>query len=176
MACCLPVVTIIPSCVALYDCTVACIHGDEEGVCRRFFSTFKTVLLRGIGLSVLWLAVAAVLVTSFIFLNEMAKGNGFLQIYTTIYAGTMLIPLALLAWLIPLESRFVQGFWAVNKTALSFSLIHLPTTGALLGILAVGVLCIMTLPVLILVVPAIIVTIQSHLTEKVFDREVAKNN
>ena len=172
LLCCLPVVTVIPSCVAMYDCVVCCLHGDEDGVCRRFFATFKTVLLRGIGLTVLWLIIGALLFVGYQVLNMTAGENGLLQIYSMVYAGSMLLPVAVLAWLIPIEARFAQGFGELHKSAIRCAIIHLPTTGVLLGILFVGAVMMMIVPFVIALLPSIIVAFQSALTEKVFDRYV----
>lgn len=174
MVCCLPVVTIIPACVALYDTAVQCLHGDDDQIVRTFFTSFKEALLRRIGLSVFWVMLSGVLLVSYWFLGVMSQGNSLLQIYSMVYAGTMLIPLAALAWVIPLETRQRLGFMQLHKTALVYSFIHLPTTGALLAIVAIGLVLLLTLPVLIVLLPAVIATVQSWLTEKALDKHEAQ--
>lgn len=176
LLCCVPVVTIIPSCVALYDTAVCCLHEDEDGPIRHFFVTFKTVLLRGIGLTVLWLVIGVMLFVGYRALTLLAGENTFLQLYATVYAGTMLIPLAVLTWLIPLEARSSDGFWALHKLALTRAIVHLPITAALLGILALTALILLVMPVLVVILPAISVTFQSALAEKVLDRYVLEDS
>ncbi len=170
LLCCVPVVTIIPSCVALYDTAVCCLHQDEDGPVRHFFVTLKTSLLRGIGLTVLWLVIAAILYVGYRSLTLLAGENTLLQLYATVYAGSMLIPLAMLTWLIPLEARSSDGFWALHKLALTRAIFHLPTTAALLGILILTAMILFIMPVLVVILPAIAVTFQSALAEKVLDR------
>lgn len=170
LVCCLPVVTIIPACVALYDSTVCCLHGDEDGPCRHYFATFKRVLLRGIGLTVLWLVIGVMLFVGYRALILLAGENTLLQIYATIYAGTMLVPFAVLAWLIAIEARSVCGIWKLHKSALTRTIVHLPTTAVLLGILLLAAMVLIVLPVLVLLVPSIAVTFQSALAEKNLDR------
>lgn len=166
LLCCLPIVTIIPSCVSLYDSIAHCVLGTEDGPYRRFFRTLKAELLRGIGLTVLW-AVAVFLLLYGYQITALAGEGTFAAIYSMLYAGTMLIPLAMMAWLIPIQSRFYYGIIDLHGTALRFSVAHLPTTAAILGILLVTVVILMFIPPLVVLLPAICVTLQAALIEKV---------
>ena len=167
---CLLVVTIIPACVALYDSVVYCVHGEEPGPYRRYFATLKAELLRGIGLSMLWIAVVALLIMGFIIVNNLGNENSAFAVYSVIYAGTMLLPLAMLVWLIPLQARFHFGFAELHRTAMTFVIVHLPATVGLIGILLLAVMIIFVLPALLLLIPAIAVTLQAALAEKVFKK------
>ena len=79
--CCLPVLTIMPACIALYDSVVNCLHGDEPSPIRRFFSTLRRELIRGIGLTVLWIAVWLVFLYGFALLNNLGKENSIFSMY-----------------------------------------------------------------------------------------------
>ena len=167
LLCCLPVLTVGASCVALYDTVARCVHGPEDHPYRHFFQVFKAELPRGIGLSALWLGLAALLTAGFFLLRSLSGENDFFSAYTTIYLGTLLIPVAALIWLIPLQSRFSYGFWALHKAAVTFAIIHLPTTGiALLFLLAAAAL-IALVPILGLVLPGPMVTAQCFFIEKI---------
>lgn len=168
LLCCIPVLTIAPAGIALYDSIAHCVRGDEPGPYRRFFKTLKQELLRGILISLLWLVLGAVFVVGYNALYQWGKENQFAAIYSLVYAGTMLIPMGVLCWLLPIESRFAYGFWALHKTALTYTIVHLPTTAAILGFLILGVVAIAVMPVFLVLMPAIIVTLQSWLIEKVF--------
>ena len=103
----------------------------------------------------------------FFLLRSLSGENDFFSAYTTIYLGTLLIPVAALIWLIPLQSRFSYGFWALHKAAVTFAIIHLPTTGiALLFLLAAAAL-IALVPILGLVLPGPMVTAQCFFIEKI---------
>ena len=167
---CLPVLTIIPACIAMYDSVLYCVRGDEPGPYRRFFATLKAELGRGVLLSVLWIIVALLAVFGFRILSNVGKENTIFSVYTMVYAGTMLIPLAMLVWVIPLQARFRYGFFELHRTALSFAILHLPTTAGCIGLLLVAVLLIFLLPPLLILVPAILVTIQAGMIEKVFSQ------
>lgn len=167
MVCCMPILTIIPACIALYDSVAHCLHGTDDHPYRRFFRTLRSELLRGIGLTLLWGVIAFLLISGYR-ITTMAGEGTFAAVYSMLYAGTMLVPLAMLTWLIPIQSRFRYGFFQLHQVALTYTVIHLPTTAAILGILLATVVLLITVPALALLLPAICVTIQAFLIEKVF--------
>ena len=67
LICCIPVLTVIPASTALYDAVVSCTLGDEVGPFRRFFQSFKSSLLRGIPMSLLWGAVIFLYINTYYF-------------------------------------------------------------------------------------------------------------
>ncbi len=167
--CCLPVLTIMPASIAMYDSVVWCVHGDEPGPFRRFFATLRAELLRGVCLSLMWIVVWAVFIYGFGILNALSKENPVFSVYSIIYTGSMLIPLAMMVWIIPLQARFQYGFFELHRIAMSFVILHFPTTAAVIGMLLAAVtVSIVVLPMLVLI-PAILVTLQSAMIEKVLD-------
>lgn len=170
--CCLPVLTIAPSCMALYDTVARCIYGNEERPYKHFFGVLKAELLRGIGISVLWGVIGFGLLMGYNVLAQIGKTNSFVAVYATVYLATMLIPVAIFAWLVPIETRFSHTFFSLHKTAATFALMHLPTTGIMLGILAVAVAVSVFIPILVLILPGIVVTLQCRFIEKVFSRYI----
>ncbi len=168
LLCCLPVLTIATSSIALYDSVVHGVLRDEEHPYKRFFSDFKSELLRGMLITVLWLVLALLFFGGLRFLMDLGKQSSFASIYSMVYAGTLLIPLIALIWLIPIESRFEYGFFGLHKTAFTFSLAYLPTSGLLLLVLIATVVLILLMPVLLVLLPAICATVQAVLIEKVF--------
>ena len=161
-----------PSCIALYDAVARCVHGTHDSPYKHFFRVFKAELLRGIGITVLWLALGALLVAGYNFLNHMGKSNQFMAVYASVYLATLVIPVGILAWLIPLEARFSNSFFGLHKTAATFAIVHLPTTGILLGLLVAAVAIGLFVPVLFVILPGIVVTLQSWFVEKVFKRYI----
>ena len=174
--CCLPVVTTASSCIALYDTIAHCIHGLDEHPYKRFFRTFKSELLRGISITVLWGVIYFVLIMGYNFLYQMGNTSQFAAIYSNVYLVTMLVPIAVFGWLIPIESRFTHSFISLHKTAATFAIVHLPTTALILGLLAAAIVLIMFIPVLALLTPGLLVTFQCWCIEKVFKQYMPKNN
>lgn len=171
--CCLPVLTIAPACIALYDTVARCIHGTEDQPYRHFFHVLKAELLRGIGITVLWGVLGLLLLFGYNYLYQMGKENQLFATYSMVYLATMLIPLGVFAWLVPLEARFSNSFFGLHKTAATFAIVHLPTTGILLGLLAATIAIGLFVPVLFLILPGLVVTLQSWFIEKVFKRYIS---
>lgn len=167
LLCCLPVLTIVPACIALYDTVAHCLHGKEDGPYRRFFRTLKAELLPGMGLTLLWGIVFALLLSGYRITTMTGEGT-LAAAYSMLYAGTMLIPLSMFLWVIAIQSRFRYNFLELHRTALSYTVIHLPTTAGLLVTLLGSVILTVTIPVFFILIPAICATIQSWLIEKVF--------
>ena len=170
LLCCLPLVTFIPSCIALYDSVAHCVYGPESRPFRRFFRTLKAELWRGIGLSLVWMIAGMMLFFGFHVLTVMGKESQVASIYSMVYLGTLLVPLGILVWLIPIESRFVHTFGSLDKTALTFAFINLPKTALLIVILIVTAVVLVFVPFLAVLLPSVMVTLQCTLIERVFKR------
>jgi len=176
MLCCLPIVTIVPACIALYDTIAHCIHGQEEHPYKHFFRCLKSELLRGIIITVLWGILAFLLATGYNYLYYLGQSNEFAAMYSLVYLATTLIPVGILAWLIPLQSRFQHTFLSLHKTAASFAIIHLPTTCIMLGVLIAGIVVLAFLPILAFLIPGLVVTIQAWFLEKVIKDYLPKED
>ena len=173
---CLPVLTIIPACISLFDSVAHCIHGTEEGPVRRFFRTLKSELLRGIGLSAVCLIVGYGLFCGYNILYQMSKENPALAGYALVYLFSLLIPISVLVWLVPVESRFAHSFLGLFRASAVYAICHLPTTLILLAILAIAILLVLMIPILALLVPAIAATVQCWLIERVFAKYIPQED
>jgi len=169
LICCIPVVTWVPSCIALYDSIAHCIRGSEGGTYRRFFRTLKQEMKRGIALSVLWLVLALILYCGYNAILAGGEGNA-VSAFSLVYLISMAFPLATLCWLIPLESRFSYGFLELHRTAAIIAFAHLPSTVLLCGLLWGAATLVYNMPVLMALMPAILVTVQTLVTERVLKK------
>lgn len=169
---CLPVVTIVPASICLYDAVAHCIRGDEDGPLRRFFRTLKKEILKGILINILWLVIGFVLFCGYRSLLILGQESPTMAAYSLVYLVTMLIPLGIFAWLIPVQSRFVHTFGSLHKAAAVYAIAHLPSTFMILVILFAAVVLLLFFPVLVLLVPAITVTIQSWFIERAFKKHM----
>lgn len=173
---CLPVVTAIPASIALFDSVAHCIHGTEEGPVRRYFHTLKNELLRGILLNLVCLVIAFGLFYGYSILYQMGKESPAMATYSLVYLITMLIPLGVLTWLIPVESRFQHSFFGVFRSAAIYAISHLPTTAMLLAILALAGITVLLIPILGILMPAIAVTVQCWFVERVFKKYIPQED
>lgn len=169
---CLPVVTFIPASIALYDSIAHCLYGTEEGPVQRFFRTLKSELLRGILLSLIWVAICAALLYGYSILSKLGQQDPMMTAYSAVYLFTMVVPLGILAWLIPVESRFNHSFFGLFRSAAVYAIIHLPTTVLLVVILALAVVLTAFLPPLAILMPAVTVTVQCGFVERVFKKYI----
>lgn len=172
--CSLPLVTIGASTIALYDAIARCVHGTHESPFKYFFHVYKKELLRGILITLLWALLGFGLYMGYMYLYQWGKTNSLAAIYSMVYLGTLLIPVGIFAWLIGLEARFQYGVFGLHKAAATFAIVHLPTTGILLGIVAVAVVIAVFVPAMVLLLPGIVVTLHSWLIEKVFKKYIGE--
>ena len=172
--CSLPVVTIGASSIALYDAIARCVHGNHESPFKYFFHVYKTELLRGILITLVWAVLGVGLYLGYCFLQQWGQDSAVARTYAMVYLGTMLIPVSILVWLIPMEARFSYGFFGLHKAAATFAFVHLPTTGIALGLLLAAVVIAIFVPALIILLPGIVVTFQSWYIEKVFKKYIVE--
>lgn len=166
-------VTIPAAAIALYDATARCVYGDGDRPYRRFLKTFKNELGRSLGLTILWLAVAAVLGAGYQVLFQLTQGGSF-SIVTVVYYFFLGVPVAWFCWVLVIESRFVYGFGQLHKTALYFTFRHLPTTVVITALgLAAFEICV-NMPFFLMLLPGVCAYLQSIFVEKVFEKYLSK--
>lgn len=168
LLCCVPVVTIVPACIALYDTVARCIRGEEAGLFSRFFRTFKNELGRGILLTALWAALCLFIAMGYLILYNAESA------FSLVYLGSLFIPLGVLCWVVALESRFVYGFGTLHKNAFIFTFAYLPQTLAIVAVLVVGIVVLLLFPPIVIVLPGIAANLQSVFIEKVMTRYMPK--
>lgn len=168
---CIPVVTLIPGSIALYDAIAHCYRRGEGGIYRRFFSTLKQEMKRGVLLSLLWTFLAFILYCGY---NATLSGeeSNAASAFSLVYLISMVFPIATLSWLIPLESRFSYGFWELHRNAALFAFGHLPSTAIILVLLWGAATLVLNIPVLIGLMPAIFVCFQTLLTERILKKHM----
>ena len=164
--CCIPIITIIPASCAIFDAVSRSLMKDDgKGAFRRFFRCFTNELKRGIPLTILWMIVAAVAIYSY----TIATQN--FEVFSIFYVITGLMLVAYMHWLIPLESRYKNGFIQLHINALRFYFGRLP--GSLIMLFStIGVLVITFMHpytyFLAAVAPCLIAILHSFQIEKAF--------
>lgn len=166
--CSMPLLTAASASIALYDTVAHCVRGKEPDMFRRFMRTFKNELGRGIGITLLWAVLAFVLNMGHRILTQMAAQDNSWQIFSIIYFVSLLVPLGIAAWAIAIESRFTYSFGGLHKTAAAFALGHLPQTLAIVALFVLTLNLIIAIPFLVMVLPGLMVTLQSLFIEKIF--------
>lgn len=168
MVCCIPIVTVPAASIALYDCVSRCIHGKQGGIYIRFFRTLWAELKRSVALALLWTVISALLTYCYLLLRQNAADSEGFQVVELVYTFSLIIPAAVLCWVIAVESRFVYGFGQLHKVAVIFTFAHLPHTAAITVLALLAVFLCLWFPVLLLILPCITAHLQSIFIEKVF--------
>ena len=168
LTCCIPLVTAIPACIALYDAVAHCFRLGDDTLARRFFSTFKKELLRGILVTLLWAAVGFLLNMGYQIICQLGEDSTTWTVFSIFYSVTLFVPLGVACWALALESRFAYRFAELHKTALAFVFAHLPHTFAIVAIFVVGLNVLINFPFFVMILPAAMVHLQSVFIEKVF--------
>lgn len=169
--CCLPLITFIPACCALYDAASRNLVPDEKGCLKRFFRTFVRELKKGIPLSLFWIVIFAVTGFGLVIMNQGNQDNPVFAYLGPVYLIMAIMMLGYLGWLIPLQSRYDHSFISLHVNALRFSLGRLwGSLGMILFTIGVIVLCLlhtMTLP-LITIAPCLIAVLHTIPVERGF--------
>ena len=159
------IVTIGPASIACYDAAARCLRQGEKNMAGRFFRTLKRELIPGILITLVWAVIFFVLWTGFQIVSQMGT-----PLITVVYYFSMAVPIGILCWLIPIQSRFVYKFGQLHKMAFIFALRHLPSTLVILALaLATLEVCI-NFPFFLMFLPGIMVYLQSFFIEKVFKK------
>lgn len=170
--CSIPLVTIPAAAIALYDAVAHCLYGDEGHPYGRFFRTFKSEFLRGVGIALVWSVLVFLLSIGYQILYQRALADTALAIYATIYYFSLFIPVAIFCWLIPVESRFVYKFAQLHKMALYFTFTHLPSTVAVVALGLVTFEICVNMPFMLILLPGFCAYFQSLFIERVFKKYI----
>ena len=159
------IVTIGPASIACYDAAARCLRQGEKNMAGRFFRTLKRELIPGILITLVWAVIFFVLWTGFQIVSQMGT-----PLITVVYYFSMAVPIGILCWLIPIQSRFVYKFGQLHKMAFIFALRHLPSTLVILALALATVEICINFPFFLMFLPGIMVYLQSFFIEKVFKK------
>ena len=179
LVCSVLIVTIPVACIALYDAMAHCVVGGEKEPVKRFWFTAKRELIRGILMGILWIAVCALGFMSFVYLRAMGAEMPLFTVYSYVYLATMVIPIAIAVWSVPVQSRFGYKFWELHKVSAIFALSNLPQTAVMVVVLvglAVLFAFVPVASVLLLILPGILTLIQTRAVEQAFAPYIEENN
>ena len=153
--CCLPVVTILPACAALYHTVNKVIFGNGNGVTRDFFTAFRAALKPGVALTIL-IEVVGALIAFGIYTGLQIWDAG---IFGTIYmaAGVLIgfIFLTTLIYIAPTLSRFEGGISVVLRLSMYFAMKNQFRSAWYVILLGLSIWFVDFFPLLLLVMPAL---------------------
>lgn len=149
-----PLITIGASSSALYHTTQKVIFKNEGYVLSTFWGSFRTNLKQGILLTVLCFPIGLFSIVSFLFANQLPKGNLLAYIYFAIglLAGLMFFILTTYAF--PILSRFYMKTLDIIKASIALSVTRFGFTLILITILIICSLTFYLIPASGFILPA----------------------
>ncbi len=164
---CFGVVTIGPSCIALYDVTAHCVRGKEDAMFARFIKTFKRELKPGIMITLFWGILAVVIGFAHQYIAMLGMSNPAWNAVAIVIFFLLTIPIGILSWTIALQSRFTYTFWGLHRNALLMTFAYLPRTFMIVVLFVIVQNLCIRIPFLLMVLPCLMTTIQSLFIEPV---------
>lgn len=119
--CCIPVVTVLPACAALYHCVTRVVMASGSGVSRDFFRSFKSALKPGVALTVIVEIVAALVYFGIRTGMRIWNVSLFGTVYMALGVLVGILCVTILIYLPPVLSRFEGGIVVVLRLAMYFS-------------------------------------------------------
>lgn len=170
---CVPLVTVIPACAALFHTVTKVIRADGEGVTRDFFSAFRQALNPGIFLSLLAVGGGLLLYTCVDFGRQMMQRHVAGTAYFAVGCVLCFVWAATVLYLAPALSRFEGGVLELLRIAF-----YLPSRNFfhvlwMLVLLAVLALAVDFYPVLLLIAPALYADLTCSGAEKALQKLLA---
>jgi len=166
--CCFPVLTVGPSCAALYDSVFRAFRKGEKNSWGRFFQTFRNNLKCGILPGLLSLVLLALLTKALIAAWNAAVAVTMSWALFAAAAVLCMIALGALGLIFPVLSRFENSFIGLLKNTLLLALANLPRTLGLGILYAAGIFLCLRFVFPLFFLPALISLISSLLTEPMF--------
>lgn len=166
---CLPIVTIGPATTALYYTIVKNIRRERGYPFREFFKSFKNNFKQGLILTLIFVAIYLVLFFDINFTATELKGMQ-RNIFTGIFIGLTILVISINLYVFPYLSRFEVKLKQLFKNSFFLSIRHFPSTILMFIIVVLGFLASLTIPPLIMIMPGIVILLQSFLVERIFKK------
>lgn len=167
IACCIPIITIVPATAALYYVTIKMARKEETRTVVGFFHAFKENFKQGSVLTLIFTAAGILLHVDYRIMTlqaeNIASTFGILFLLLTIFTT------AIMLYTFPLQAQFSNTIIRTLKNAILLSLIKLPNTLLLLVLHSIPVWSLVvapgiiakTLPLWLLLFPAVIAYLSS---------------
>lgn len=170
VACCIPLITVIPASAALYHTIAKVVRGNGNGVTRDFFQTLRQECKTGVLLSLLCGIAGALLAYGLFLGNQMRYSSigGTTYFAFGILLALILVPAVL--YIPPTLSRFEGNVSIILRLSLYLASQHIFRTICMLALLALIVFLVDFYPVLLLILPAVYVDLICTGMEKVMQK------
>ncbi|MBQ9662192.1 MAG: DUF624 domain-containing protein [Oscillospiraceae bacterium] len=168
--CSIPLVTLGSASTALYDAAAHNMRRKESDLFRRFFGTFRREFKTACPTTLLWGAVAGLIVFLYIRLVGIGPDHQVVTAYSMVFVLLLFLLLLVLCWVFPLLSRFTFGFAELNRTAIRIALGNILRSVTMALIVALGIFACMRNYFCVFFVPGIAAWLSTFFIEPVFER------
>ncbi len=163
----LPIVTAPGAWMALYYAVVVNIRGERGYTLSVYWKSFRQNFFIGIKMAAV--ALAACFIAYLWYQMSVNYAGGWIgTALFCIAAAIMLLLLCVWVWMIPYTSKFETSVSNALLYSLFFTARHLCHTVLLLVLGAIAVELVMRFPVLLLVLPSLLILLDSYIIEKIF--------
>lgn len=174
----LPVLTIVPSCAALYHTTCKVIFGEKRGngVFKDFLDCFRLNLKEGLLLSLIVVVAAAFIAEGLWTGYQIYKLNVFGMLYMMLGILITLLAVSMAVYIAPVLSRFIAPVSSVLRLSAYFAVKKPVRSIAYAFLFALMVLIVETIPIALLILPAVYTDLLRPTMEKDMTDFINENN
>lgn len=177
LVCSIPIVTIIPSSVALYHTTNKVIfNGRGQGVMKDFFNTFKENFVLGIKVNLIFLVALFFVVVGVYAGIQIYKWNVFGLLYLILGIVIAFVFVITIIYIPAVISRFYLRVLDTIRLSIFFALQNIFISILNVLLLALLVLIVDVVPLAIVIVPALYIDLIRVSTEKKMQKFISDNN
>ena len=168
--CSVPAVTLGASSTALYDAAVHAVRRKEESLFSRFFGTFRQELKTACFTTLLWGAVAGILLFLYRALISSDPDGQVVSGYSMVFLLLLYLLLCVLSWVFPLLSRFAFGLADLNRTALRIAFGNILRSASMALLCGLGIALFTWNLFTAFFTPGLVAWLSSFLIESVFEQ------
>lgn len=177
IVCSIPVITIIPASVALYHTTNKIIFdGHGQGVMKDFFNTFKSNIVLGIKINIIFLIATFFVVVGVYAGIQIYKWNIFGLLYLVLAILITFIYLITIIYIPAVISRFYLKVIDTIRLSVFFAMQNIIISILNVILLVVMILIVDFIPLSLLIVPALYVDLVRGNIEKKMEKFIIDNN
>lgn len=172
--CCLPIITVGASTVALYYTVVKVLRRNQDSLFAAFFRGFRNNFLQSLNINMVFLCYFGILAYFAIPRLSAAQSGADIGFYALV--GLAILGALPLSFVYPTISRFYHKGGALVRFLLMVIGKHLHIVLGCALLLAAGILLVLSNPAALLFVPGVVCYVQSLLLEPVFRKYSAADS
>lgn len=171
---CIPIITIGPANTAMYYATVKVIRKERGYLFREFFKSFRLNFKRGAIIGLVLTLITVIMIFNLLVTWGAIDGSNKSYMFFGVYVAISFVVLCFSIYVFPILSRFDMTIKQLIRAASFMSMKHLPSTLGMVIVTVATVVVILFIPILIFILPATSVLINSLLMERVLKRYLPK--